>query len=464
MTLGLVVGHSIFNSLSMTMSSDPFVEARRQLTKEQFIDAVMREPVEGIVDLEPIRNKCQKVVQQQGLVWQCDYIQGGLGNLGNTWVNCMYFGIESGATSIILPPVGKRNDKNLIDNGNAKDTTNLPILYDLNHFIETWKQACPHITVYKSPDEVPNLKGNGGRMLTPHQIPGLEVVRQTVFDFHTWRAKFDEWLETNYAADKLQNMSVEKPVHVGAKGLMFAGHRASMDPRFTHAFTRMFASRNSLRRLGAAAVWDLEQRMGRPVVSDAILFPELYAKTYGLPTAAPLQGTTLDKVAVNTSQVTHLLRNRVTDATKFKWPGYEFQAPSYLREALERNLTSIYLAAGSAESTQRFKAEAEAADLTTYTKEDVLGEEEMTEYNALTWDNKAVVDFQVLLHSSFFAGYGQSTFSQTMVMRRSALPDAGPNQVNPWRPFTDKSFEIWRDNLSSIYCSLHMQTLDRIWP
>ncbi|CAK7225369.1 hypothetical protein SEUCBS140593_005881 [Sporothrix eucalyptigena] len=41
-----------------------------------------------------------------------------------------------------------------------------------------------------------------------------------------------------------------------------------------------------------------------------------------------------------------------------------------------------------------------------------------------------------------------------MALRRSATLNAGPDQLNPWRPFTKSSFEIYRNNLSSIICGL----------
>lgn len=82
--------------VSRPATVNPFIEARRNLKKEAFIDAVMANPVEGIVDLEPIRNRCRMSTPRPGLVWHCDYTSGGLGNLGNTWVGCMLFGIESG--------------------------------------------------------------------------------------------------------------------------------------------------------------------------------------------------------------------------------------------------------------------------------------------------------------------------------------------------------------------------------
>lgn len=358
------------------------------------------------------------------------------------------------------------------------------ILYDLDYFMDTWKEACPQIRVVRSDDEVPNLIG--GHSLTPHKIPGLEVVRKTVVDSGSWRILFDDWLQRKTKPAEYANMSDKNPVRVVATGMLFAWHRASMDQQFAFAFTRMFRFRPDLRRLGASALWGLEQKVGRPIVSDAILFPELYADVYG---PAPgrwsswevppmgLTSSTPPTSAVNASIVTNLAPGRVlshsfigahlradSDATKLHWPGYDAQVPVYLHEAVTRNLSTIYLAAGTPESIVRFKKDAALYNLTVYTKEDVLGEDGAAEYETLTWDNRAVVDFQVLLHASYFTGFGQSTFSQTMAMRRSSMPDAGPNQMNPWRPFTNASFEIYRDHKSSVICGLHGQTLDMMFP
>ncbi|ERS99007.1 uncharacterized protein SPSK_04162 [Sporothrix schenckii 1099-18] len=459
------------------LHTDPFAEARRRLTKDEYIDAVMRNPVEGLVDVAPIQNRCRMVVQKPGLVWHCDYTQGGLGNLGNFWVGCMLFGIESGATTIVLPRVGMRDDNNLINNGNRGNTTDMSLLYDLDYFMETWREACPQVRVVHSADEVPNLEG--GRALTPHQIPGLEIVRLTVVDIGSWRVLFEDWLARHTKPEDLAALSPDKPLRVLGKGLLFAWHRASMDQQFAFAFTRMFRFKPSLRRLGAAALWGLEQKTGQPIVSEAILFPDLYADIYGPPIRQPLfTPTRPPPQRANVSLINHLEPGRVlphsfmgahlradSDAAKMHWPGYDAQAPVYLHEAVQRNLTTIYLAAGTPASVAKFKADAAPHNLTVYTKEDVLADDDdVAAYQTLTWDGHAVIDFQVLLYSSYFTGFGQSTFSMTLALRRSSMPDAGPNQVNPWRPFTNASFEMHRDNLSSVICGLHGQTMDMMWP
>lgn len=66
------------------------------ITKEEYIDAVMRNPVEGTLDLAPIRAKCDSVKFQPGLIWHCELVNGGIGNVGNMWLNCVRYAMEAG--------------------------------------------------------------------------------------------------------------------------------------------------------------------------------------------------------------------------------------------------------------------------------------------------------------------------------------------------------------------------------
>ena len=70
--------------------------ARAMITKEEYIDAVMRNPVEGTLDLAPIRAKCDSVKFQPGLIWHCELVNGGIGNVGNMWLNCVRYAMEAG--------------------------------------------------------------------------------------------------------------------------------------------------------------------------------------------------------------------------------------------------------------------------------------------------------------------------------------------------------------------------------
>ncbi|CAK7215691.1 hypothetical protein SBRCBS47491_002570 [Sporothrix bragantina] len=204
-------------------------------------------------------------------------------------------------------------------------------------------------------------------------------------------------------------------------------NRGAEPADFASAFPRLFRFPDKMRRLAAATLWNMEKKTGKAVVSDAVLFSDLLMATD-------------DKKNVNeaASLVTSLGRGRLPidgflgahlrvaeDAAKAKWPGYEAQAPAYLNEAAASQLSVIYLATGSAKHREMFKADAAARKMSVVTKEALLGKDELAELQSLTWDQQAIVDFEVLVHSSRFAGFLRSSFSWVVAIRRSILPEAG---------------------------------------
>jgi hypothetical protein len=80
-------GHGILSTLGLS---------RTNMSKERFIAAVLSAPVEGLLDLDPIRKKCNETKFQEGLVWHCAAVVGGIGNVGNMWLNCVRYAIEAG--------------------------------------------------------------------------------------------------------------------------------------------------------------------------------------------------------------------------------------------------------------------------------------------------------------------------------------------------------------------------------
>lgn len=72
--------------------------SRTNISRDQFIAAILREPVEGLLDPDPIRKKCNETKFQEGLVWHCAAVVGGIGNVANMWLNCVRYAIEAGGT------------------------------------------------------------------------------------------------------------------------------------------------------------------------------------------------------------------------------------------------------------------------------------------------------------------------------------------------------------------------------
>jgi hypothetical protein len=72
-----------------------------RIPREQYIQAILRNPVVGVFDPEPIRAKCNETKFQEGLVWECAVVIGGIGNVANMLLNCVRYAIEAGGTYIL---------------------------------------------------------------------------------------------------------------------------------------------------------------------------------------------------------------------------------------------------------------------------------------------------------------------------------------------------------------------------
>ncbi|CAK7268537.1 hypothetical protein SEPCBS57363_003145 [Sporothrix epigloea] len=400
--------------------------ARAMITKEEYIDAVMRNPVEGTLDLAPIRAKCDSVKFQPGLIWHCELVNGGIGNVGNMWLNCVRYAMEAGASYIILPRTGARSDSDLVNLGDASHSVELDSLYDVEYFLENWKQACPQLRAVRLEKEIPAIPPiSQAPAIKANRVTALPRNKELMLDATGWRKGFDTWMTDNVPA--YQNMSLKEPVRVIQRVALSHWNREAHAPDFACAFPRLFRFPDKMRRLAASVLWKMEKQTGKAVVSDAVLFSDLVMATD--------QSKQIDESA---SVVTSLGPGRLPpqgylgahlrvaqDAANAKWPGYEAQAPAYLDEAVASKLSVVYLATGSAQHRKMFKADAAKRKIDVFTKEGLLDKDELAELQSMTWDQQAIVDFEVLVHSSRFAGFVRSSFSWVVAIRRSILPEAG---------------------------------------
>ncbi|CAK7211139.1 inducible alternative oxidase 2 [Sporothrix curviconia] len=427
---------------------------RSRLSKEEYIRAVLRNPVEGLLDPEPISQKCSETRFQEGLVWHCDTVVGGIGNVGNMWLNCVRYAIEAGATTLVLPTLGARAD-DLVDLGNKDNAVDLSLLFDVDYFLAAWQQVCPQMRAVVADTDIPNLPAPASDRsphLQPARVKAFPMRKYLLVDPTGWRAAFDGWL-ASVLSHSQPSMSAEDPVRVWQDMVLAQWNReasGSHTPAFGNAFPRLFRFPETTKRLAASVLWCMEQKLGRPVVSDSILF---------LPSPGRTNHLAAGRLAAGAFMGVHM--RVAADAATAGWPGYEAQAPFFLAEAQRRNLSTIYLATGSQEHRDRFRQDAAAAGLQVLTKEDLLDDgddEERAALQALTWDQRALVDFDVLVHSSWFYGFVRSSFSWAIALRRGTLPEAGPSQV------TDALGDEYRDSLSAVVGRHPNINPEGMWP
>lgn len=68
----------------------------RRISKAEYIDALVQNPVVGRIDTVPIRQKCDGINYQEGLIWHCGIIVGGIGNVLSMLLNCVRYAMEAG--------------------------------------------------------------------------------------------------------------------------------------------------------------------------------------------------------------------------------------------------------------------------------------------------------------------------------------------------------------------------------
>lgn len=185
-----------------------------------------------------------------------------------------------------------------------------------------------------------------------------------------WSSAFHTWLN-----DTVPSFSEAKPVLVEFSIQLLRFPLNCDDPVFVATFGRLFRFREDVRRLAAGVLYsmsikyNLDLNFSQPGIQEG--------KFYG----AHLR-TAKDAVAVG-------------------WPGYQKQAANYLGASVANNLSLIYLTTGNPEDAIRFRESARSLSIAVATKDDLLSgngfEDEFREMESLSWDQKGLFDYEVLL-------------------------------------------------------------------
>ncbi|CAJ2514302.1 Uu.00g024210.m01.CDS01 [Anthostomella pinea] len=333
----------------------------------------------------PLQRLCSETTWVDGLVYICDNNSGGIGNIRNYIQLCLRYGLEAGATGLVIPKIRKRNENDLSD----LFTEFLPFSYmfDEKRFRDAFNVNCPQITLY---DEVADIPGAGEKPnieeINPKDYGNREDCHWQDQNRHTDRFgdTFRKWLHDgkNGAAP-----SATQPRLIRFKwGILFDWQVYRDGPEFFATFGSILKFNDQLIRLGKATRKSMQA----------------FARSAG---------------AKNGRFLGVHLRTE-SDALGF-WPAYDMQSEAYLKQARKRGFEAAYLATGNASEAQKFSDGAiEMAQMKVVTKADLLKGKDLEELESLTWDQQGLVDCVVLLGSDFFVGTMPSSFSVYTAMKR----------------------------------------------
>ena len=297
----------------------------------------------------------------------------------------------------------------------------------LNHTLATY---CPQMRVHASLDALYDVPG----LLDPLRIRaedlGQELANGSVIvKPHEWAAHLQQRIDLKAPADKRGGV----PLRVHIESAAHNSWPVAADPPAVAAnFGRILRVRQDCRRLAGAVLFQLAQQFGLRIDPR---------KGY-----QPSAGG--DAAADDSDSFAGVhLRTEADGGDKF--PPYTTQAANYLNYLVMARAPVAYLATGAtAKDVTAFTERARDFNVTVVSKRDLLPEgAERAALDSLTVDQRALVDYEVMLRAGLVLGTSEGQFDWNLALRRAWAFGSGPEGVPA---STIKSMQ-WKDDYTVLW-------------
>ncbi|EMC95362.1 hypothetical protein BAUCODRAFT_149349 [Baudoinia panamericana UAMH 10762] len=335
----------------------------------------------------PIAAYCNRTEWHSNLVFDLDNANGGIGNVRGNILDFLLYAIEAGA-SIILPGMATRSQDNLADVWASRAPFDL--LFDEDWFLIALSQTCPQMAIYKpekGQEMAKALPGNYWPRSRRVDLDGTNTKK-------AYREHLDEWLKSKaeFVPDNLTLVNVERT--------LWEVDTRSVPRGFRRNFGQLLRVNPTIRRLAAVIVQNLVSRY---------LILRFDA------------GQAIPRRAFYGAHLRTEHDARVAGWLDAPYANYSSQTRAYMNQALANNLNVIYVASGNTTDLAAFKAKAaaHAPPLNVTSKMELLPPSDLHVLKQLSWDQQALVDYEVLQRSSVFSGLVKSSFSYNIAMTRN---------------------------------------------
>lgn len=309
----------------------------------------------------------------------------------------------------------------------------LDYYYDMQHLKWALSTFCPQMKLHWSLDNLYDVPIGGPVTISVSEL-GLSLANGSVIEKpEMWTLAFHQLL-----AARSNPPTRVWPFMVVSARSMYVWPTAYDDQAFVRSFGHLFRFREDARRLAASALFTLRK---------------IWLGSQGSASAAA--SGTHGFVGV------HLRTER--DVWGSDIPGYDKQAAFYLDYIAQSPYRVAYLASGATpENITAFTNQARDLNITVVTKMDLLEDEELQHLATLTWDQKAIIDFELLLWADLMAGLGKSGFAWAAALIRAA----SQGSVGGYSREPELGDTRWQDDLS-VLMGRKGENLDMqysIWP
>ncbi|KDN60288.1 hypothetical protein CSUB01_12579 [Colletotrichum sublineola] len=352
---------------------------------------------QDIFDFEPVNSDVIRAVCDETewdaedamqVVFTCDNNVGGIGNIRNSILNCVRYTMLAGG-SLVMPRIFKRNDSDIshIRTGRRQE---MEYLFDRQHFINSLRLSCPQLRLYNDTDEVYESLGPARTWslgLFPESLVDEEKIPSTGIKHpERWQSQLHRWLHDidNNTDVAPTGRPTQGPMMVDL-GRSYLTYPINSDGEvFATTFGNILKFREDVRQLASVTILSIDRRF-----FGAHLRTEKDALDSWNP-ADPM----------------------------WEWSEYSKQADAFFDQAARWDLSVIYVASGNETQVAMLEADAEPRGVRVVTKQDLLAGKNRKRLEALTWDQKGMVDFLVMLGAAQFGGVGHSSFAWNVALKR----------------------------------------------
>ncbi|KAF6822563.1 alternative oxidase [Colletotrichum plurivorum] len=398
--------------------------------RDLFITDFIEHEIDGKFDGGAITDLCTSRKWTPGLVMSCDALHGGIGFVRNAYLHCIRFAIEAGA-ELVLPSIFPRAEENLQDMG-SRTPVPLDYFFDADHLHHVFSTYCPQLKTYESMNELYNVPEVANPVEFNIGDTNQDWVNGTLLaNPGNWSRQFHAFLDS-----RVPLKDREYPLRVHLKHTVWVWPTANDTASVASSFGRILRIREDARRLAASALFTLALRFKLNLDPRTNYHPESFV---GI----------------------HL---RTEEGISDGLPDYLTQAADYFHFLAGSNTSVAYLASGATPSNiTSFTERAEDFNVTVVTKRDILDDKELAVLDEFSWDQRGLVDYEIMLRAGLVAGVGGSSFAWNLALRRAYAFGSGPMAVP--RPRAETI--AWKDKFTTLY-GRHEERTDAmrasIWP
>ncbi|KAF9879134.1 hypothetical protein CkaCkLH20_03367 [Colletotrichum karsti] len=391
-------------------------EATRRFRSQRklFIADFLEHEIDGKFDGNAINNLCTSKKWTPGLVMSCDTVHAGIGVVRNAYLHCIRFAIEAGA-ELVLPDIIPRSEENIQDIVSQRGKP-LDYLFDTEHLHHILSAHCPQLKLYNSFNDLYNVPSVANAIEFAISDTNGEFVNGTVLENPKgWSKQFRAFLD-----QKSPPETREYPLRVHLRHTRWTWPTANDTAAVASSFGRILRIRQDARRLAASALFTLALRFRLNLDPRTRYHPESFV---GI----------------------HL---RTEEDVNERFPDYVTQAADYFHFLSDSRSHVAFLASGATpKNITAFAERAEDFNVTVVTKRDILDKKELEILDAFTWDQRSLVDYEIMLRAGLVAGVGASSFGWNLALRRSYAFGSGPEAV----PHPPGDTIAWKDDFTTLY-------------